>query len=498
MAERLNGMYAFAIWDSRTEKLVMIRDRMGIKPFYYYPTADGVLFGSEPKAILAKRVVDADGLREVLSLFKTPGQVVWAGMHEVMPGTVLTFDRNGRRTHRYWQLETREHLDDQQATIGRVRELLDDTVARQLVADVPRCILLSGGLDSSVLTGLAARQLREQGEELRTFSVDFVGHEANFHADELHATPDGPYIRDMADHVGSRHATILLDNATLSDQDIRRRVITARDVPAGIGETDISLYLLFKAIREHSTVALSGESADEIFGGYLWFHHPEVQKADTFPWIAWIVSLLATLPGPPPEPTDNVELRSALDIDGYIKDRYADAVAEVTPLPDESEHERRMRVICYLHLTRFLPMLLDRKDRLSMAVGLEVRVPFCDHRLIEYVYNTPWSLKTYDGREKSLLRGAAGDVLPKSVAERVKSPYPSPQSSQYVTTLQEQARELVADRDHPLFTLTNWDTLAKVVKRDPADIDGGGQFILERNLDLAAWLDICRPELRVS
>jgi asparagine synthase (glutamine-hydrolysing) len=499
VAERLNGMYAFAIWDARTEQLVMIRDRMGIKPFYYYPTADGVLFGSEPKAILANpvahRVVDLDGLREVFSFSKTPGNAVWAGMHEVIPGTVITVDRNGLREHAYWTLHSTPHTDSQDQTVAHVRELLDDIVRRQLVADVPRCVLLSGGLDSSTLTALAAGQLGEQGETVRSFAVDFVGQTENFTADDMRPTQDTPYVHDVAEYVASQHNDIVLDHTALADPEVRRTVIAARDMPTGLGDMDASLYLLFKAIRQHSTVALSGESADEVFGGYRWFHQPEVQRADMFPWMAAIESS-----APNNQPGQMIEpgLLSAMDLPGFVRDSYSAAVAEVEPLAGEDELERRMRVICYLHLTRFVRLLLDRKDRMSMAVGLEVRVPFCDHRLVEYVYNSPWSLKTYDGREKSLLRGAARDVLPKSVAERVKSPYPSTQDPRYPVALQQQAKELLTETDSPVFALVARDWLVDAVGVDAAQLTFGTRHGLERALNLATWLDIYRPEVRTS
>ena len=500
MAERLNGMYALAIWDSRTEKLVMIRDRMGIKPFFYYPTADGVLFGSEPKAILAnslaERIVDLDGLRELFTFSKTPGHAIWSRMYEVEPGTVVTFDHNGLHTSVYWRLETKEHADDQQTTVSHVRELLDDIVARQLVADVPRCVLLSGGLDSSVLTALAAKQLGERGETVRSFSVDFAGQAENFTADDLRPTNDSPFVHDVAEHVHSRHQDVVLDSDELSDPAVRRIVVRANDIPAGRGDIDASLYLLFKAIRAQSTVALSGESADEVFGGYRWFHLPEVQQADTFPWAAAFTT--ARLGARRPQLL-NPDLAEKLDTENYLADQYTSAVAEVTPLPGESEHERRMRVICYLHLTRFVRMLLDRKDRMSMAVGLEVRVPFCDHRLVEYVYNTPWSLKTYDGREKSLLRGATKDVLPQSVVERVKSPYPSTQDPKYPSMLQTQAKDLLlAGADGPVFDVINRDWLRGIVQADPSAMDFQSRLAVERSLDLAAWFDIYNPEVRTS
>ena len=496
LAERLNGMYAFAIWDSREDQLVMVRDRMGIKPFYYYETPDGVLFGSEPKAILAnpaaEHTVTLDGLRELFAFIKTPGHAMWEGMHEVEPGTIVTVSSSGLRTTRYWTLQARAHPDGQATSVAHVRELLEDIVRRQLVSDVPRCTLLSGGLDSSAMTAVAARQLAETGQTVRSFAVDFVGQTENFVADELRSTPDTPYVHDVAEESGTEHQDIVLSSDKLADPEVRSKVIRARDIPMGIGDMDASLYLLFKSIREHSTVALSGESADEVFGGYQQFFDPEAQSARTFPWLVRFArhfgsdnSILA--PG----------LTEALDLPRYIQDAYDTSVARIGRLDGESDFEWRMRKMCYLHLTHFVRILLDRKDRISMAVGLEVRVPYCDHRLVEYVYNAPWSLKTYDGREKSLLRGAARDVLPQSVVDRVKSPYPSTQDPGYTVKLQNNAREYLSSPGHPVFDIVNRDWLARAVAAE-AQITQASRQGLERALDLALWLDMYKPTLKLS
>jgi asparagine synthase (glutamine-hydrolysing) len=374
-----------------------------------------------------------------------------------------------------------------------VRELLDDIVRRQLVADVPRCVLLSGGLDSSTITALSAAELAEQGEQVRTFAVDFVGQTEHFKADELRPTPDTPYVHDVAEHVGSDHADIVLDYKTLADPEVRRAVLIAHDLPLGMGDMETSLYLLCKAIRERSTVALSGESADEIFGGYRQFHDPVAQRAHTFPWL---VPTMA--PFGDGYAMLNDDVRSTLDLAGYRHAQYESAIAEVDHLESESYLDYRMRISSYLHLTRFLRLLLDRKDRMSMAVGLEVRVPFCDHRLVEYVYNAPWSLKTYDGREKSLLRGAARDLLPASVAQRVKSPYPSTQDPHYVGAIQEQVKDLLGHRDHDVFSLVNPNRVSDAVRQEPAAISPTARHGLEQTLDLAAWLDIYRPRITMS
>jgi asparagine synthase (glutamine-hydrolysing) len=491
LADRLNGMYAFAIWDGRDDRLVMVRDRMGIKPFYYYETLDGVLFGSEPKAILANAGVEPtvtlDGVRELFAFVKTPGHAVWDGMREVEPGTVVTVDRNGVHPKRYWALETREHTDDRDTTVAHVRELLDDIVARQLVSDVPRCVLLSGGLDSSALTAIAARQLDER---VRSFAVDFVGHAENFVPDEVRSTPDGPYVHDVAELAGTDHQDIVLSSDQLADPEVRAKVIRARDLPNGLGDMDASLYLLFKAIRGHSTVALSGESADEVFGGYQQFFDPEARRAATFPWLV----RFARHRGERGQILNPALLRN-LRLEEYVRDAYRTSLSTVETLPGESALESRMREICYLHLTHFVRILLDRKDRASMAVGLEVRVPFCDHRLVEYVYNTPWSLKTFDGREKSLLRAATADVLPTSVVERVKSPYPSTQDPEYARRLREHVRGYLST-DHPVFDIVDRDWVSRVAKAKQTD--RAVRFGLERTLDIALWLDMYKPVLKLS
>ncbi|RAJ59930.1 asparagine synthase (glutamine-hydrolysing) [Streptomyces sp. Amel2xB2] len=494
LAQKLNGMYAFAIWDSRTEKLVMIRDRMGIKPFYYYETDDGVLFGSEPKAILANSlapaVVGADGLREVFTFAKTPGHAIWEGMRELQPGDVAVLDRNGLREYAYWRLTADEHTDSEQETVAHVRDLLEDIIARQLVADVPRCSLLSGGLDSSAMTALAAKQLGEQGESVRSFAVDFPDQEQHFQPIDVAPTQDTPYVHAVQKHVHSDHSDIVLDGAALSDPAVRRAAVGARDLPVGLGDRDNSLYLLFKAVREHSTVALSGESADEVFGGYPWFHD-ERREADIFPWMGGggiRLDFSASL---------SPDVAGRLQVDTYLKDGYATAVSK-TPLKDgETGLEKRMRQVCYLHLTRMVQTLLDRKDRMSMAVGLEVRVPFCDHRLVQYVFNTPWSLKTFDGREKSILREATRDLLPTSVAERKKSGYPGSFDPSYLAAIQSQTAELLSS-GHPMLELIQQAPLREAAHAPGPEVGTHQRMGLERALDLATWYDLYKPEIKLD
>jgi asparagine synthase (glutamine-hydrolysing) len=320
--------------------------------------------------------------------------------------------------------------------------------------------------------------------------VDFAGQADNFTPGELRPSWDTPYARDVSKHVGSEHTEIVLDSDALADPEIRRKVITARDLPAGFGDLDASLYLLFKAIRSHSTVALSGESSDEIFGGYPQFHDPVMQRTDDFPWLA----NLGQMKGDPAQMYTE-PVCAALDLETYKRQRYTEAVTEVARVDGEDDFTHRMRVMSYLHLTRFMRMLLDRKDRMSMAVGLEVRVPFCDHRLVEYVYNTPWSLKTFDGREKSLLRGATRDLLPESVVQRVKAPYPSTADPRYGAQIQRQAKDLLVSNNDALFDLIERSTLEELTSLDPETLPIGARYHMEQALDVAAWIDLYEPEI---
>jgi asparagine synthase (glutamine-hydrolysing) len=503
--ERLNGMYAFALWDAPRQRLLLVRDRMGIKPLFYAPLKNGVLFGSEPKAIHAHPevgpVVDLDGLRELMSFVKTPGHGVYRGVNEVRPGHIVVVDRSGISSRRYWSLGTTEHRDDLPTTVRTIRELLEDIVTRQLIADVPLCSLLSGGLDSSAITALAAVALRQAGAgSLHSFAVDFVGQTERFQPDALRDTPDAPYVHEVAKHTGADHSDIMLDNQALVDPIYRHAGVAACDSFFGSHDMFTSLYLLFRAVRQHSTVALSGESADEVFGGYRWFHDPLAVAANTFPWLGFARRTPSSGRSGDGDSADQrealfaPEILRALDLENYRRESYRDALATVEQLPSDDATERRMREICHLHLTRFVQILLDRKDRLSMANGLEVRVPFCDHRLVEYVYNTPWSMKTFDGREKSLLRAAVADLLPQSVVERRKSPYPSTQDPAYHGALRRMLIEVLSERTSPVLSLLRPERVDEILKATrrasstSAPAFGGSRAGEELILGLNQWL----------
>lgn len=500
-AERLEGIFAFAIWDVRRGELVLVRDRLGVKPLFYTRLEQGVLFGSEPKALLAhpavRPVVTTEGLRELFSVAKQPGRAVFRDMRELLPGRTLTVGRDGVRERAYWTLTARPHTDDLRETVGTVRDLLHDIVLRELVADVPLCTALSGGLDSSTVTAIAANwRWKLDGERMRTFVTTFRDYVETFRKDDVRFSPDEPYAVEVARHLSSDHVNIRLTPADLMDTRTRQRVLLAQDAPSTLGDMDTSNYLTAREIKTHSTVALVGEVADEIFGGYNWMFKPECVAADTFPWVV-NEGLHPSNRGGQGRGLFGVGFLDKLDMAGHYADTYREAITEVPHQDGESPEESRMRTVGYLTLTRWLPMLLDRGDRLSMANGLELRVPYADHRLVEYLYNTPWALKTFDGREKSILRAVARDLLPASVLERKKSPWPVTQDPAYTRMLHAELAAVIADDSSPVLPYLDLDAVRHTLANPGAAHDWPSRMHLEMALQFNTWLRHYNVELAI-
>lgn len=489
---KLAGMFSIAIWDGRTEQLLLVRDRLGIKPLYYFALDRGLLFASEPKAILChpdvEAAVDAEGLRQLFGLVRTPGCAIFSGMHEVKPGHLLQLDSTGLRERCYWQLHAKEHRDDAEATVAMTRSLLAEIVTEQMESDVPLCTLLSGGLDSSVLTALAQSDRQARGlDTLRSFSVDFgIGPEA-FVPDAMRTTPDEPYVRQVVRHVGCTHQSISVSSHEMFSERARRAALRARDLPT-LGEIDLSLLLLCTAVRRHSTVAISGEGADELFGGYRWFHDPRIAGKPMFPWIAMTRELGRYSMFEP----GGIEL----NVIEHQADMYSAAMSRVPRLAGEAPDEQRMRELTHLHLTHFLPTPLERKDRMSMSVALEIRVPYTDHRLVEYVFNVPWRLKQLHGQEKGLLRAAARQLLPATIVDRPKTPFPGIQDPAYHACISTEVKQMLAENSSPVLELIRRSTI-RTLASAPANGAPVIRMGLERILSMHEWLTTYQVALRV-
>jgi asparagine synthase (glutamine-hydrolysing) len=461
--ERLNGMFAYGYWDARAQELTLVRDRLGVKPLYWSHAPGRVLFGSEPKAVLANprfpAELDASGIAELFALATgpTPGHGVYRGLQQVRPGHRVIFTRAGAREERWWSLTSDEHTDDEETTVARVRQLIAEAVGRQMESDVPLGFLLSGGVDSSAIVALA-REVNGHGAP-DTYSVAFPPGEGPERQGDWIRSEDAPYIDAVVRHVGSEHREVVVPGSELlAHRDIG---LDARDHP-GWGEPDTSLFLLFRGVRDDVTVALSGEVADEVFGGYVFFHDDRTGPVTEFPWL--------TAQSTSPTTLLRADVAAEVRPDTYARDRLQEALDEVPDLPGESPQDARARALSYLAFTRWLPAVLERKDRMSMATGLEARVPFADHHLVEYVWNVPWSLKTINNEPKGLLRKAVGDTLPHAVLRRPKSGYPATTAPSYAAELHRRVEELTT-RDARVFELVDRDAVLRHL-RDGTRIPG--------------------------
>ena len=448
---RLEGIYAFVIWDGVRNQFFACRDRFGVKPFFYALADDGALvFGSELKALfrypgLTPRV-DAAGWCEVLGIgpARTSGCGVFSGVKELEPAHSMTISRGGIRKRRYWSLESRPHTDDYEDTVLRVRELVTGAITRQLVSDVPLCTFLSGGLDSSVISAVAARDYQRRGlPALETYSFDYTDNAKYFTPSSFQPDADQPWVERMTEAFHTRHTVLtcpIPDLCALLDD-----AVAAKDLP-GMADVDSSLLYFCRRVAERHVVALSGECADEVFGGYPWFERSEMRHADTFPWCRDLDARREVF---------DAGLWKRLGVSDYVDYRYRASVAQTPRLEGEDPENARRREVAWLNLNWFMTTLLDRKDRMSMASGLEVRVPFCDHHLVEYVWNIPWSMKAMNGRRKQVLRDAAEGLLPEDVRTRPKSPYPKTHNPLYEELVRARLAAILDDPAAPLHALVN-------------------------------------------
>ncbi len=451
----LNGIFAFAVWEKNAKRLFLARDRMGVKPLFYCIRDTSMVFASEMKSLFKHPDIDAKiDKRSVAELMligpgRTPGYAVFKGVEELKRGHFAYFDRDGFKSECYWDVSAKKHTDSKDQTIEKVRFLVKDAIEGQLVSDVPVGTFLSGGLDSSIISSVAARYMKKRGERLNTFSVTYRDNDKYFKKSKFQPNSDETYIDIMQKYLDSDHHLVTIDTPELANA--LKSAVDARDLP-GMADVDSSLLLFCKEIKKHVTVALSGECADEIFGGYPWYRDEKIRSAYGFPW-AQSTSYRSEF--------INKDIK--IDAMEYVNSLY-DEYVDLTPrYSGDDATEKRMKEMVYLNMNWFMQTLLDRKDRMSMYSGLEVRVPFCDYRIAEYMYNVPWELKDLFGREKGLLRAAAEGILPPEILYRKKSPYPKTHNPSYTAMVEKLLMEILEDKNAPLFKVADYDAVKSLI-----------------------------------
>ena len=464
-ADYLNGIFAFGIWDEYNQELFLCRDQLGIKPLFYSYIDGNLIFASEIKALLKHpyidSIVDRDGLIELISLgpARTLNGAIFKDIKEIPPAHYLLFNKRGINLNEYWKLETMEHEDDIDTTKKKVREMLVEIIENQLVSDVPVCTFLSGGLDSSVISSVAFDKFKKDGlGVLNTFSIDYKDNEKYFKKNLYEPNSDPEYVKRMVEFLGSNHHNIVLNNIDLAHA--LDDATKAADLP-GMADVDSSLYLFAKEVRKYATVALSGECADEVFGGYPWFTR-EYDSIEIFPWANSI------------EYRKNILKPSLKDlpIEEYVKQTCRDSINKIDKLPKESHDDRIIRELTYLNIKYQMLTLINRKDRMTMSNSLEERVPYADKRLVQYAFNFPKDIKLLHGREKGLLCEAVRGIVPDEIIDRKKSPYPKTHNPEYTREVSNMLKKILEDKSSPIHQIIDYDFVSNIV-------DTGGESFKE-------------------
>ena len=461
VVKHLNGIFSFAIWNSSKQELFMARDHFGVKPLFYTMQNNSFIFASEIKALFqypgVQKILDSQGISELFGIgpSHTPGTTIFNNIFELKPAHFAIYNKSGFSFKRYWKLQSEPHKENFDQTCNHLNFLLKDSITRQLVSDVPLCTFLSGGLDSSIITKYASDYCKENNlPPLSTYSIDYVDNDKNFVKNDFQPNSDNYYINLMVNTLHTNHHNIVIDTPELSDY--LYDAMIARDIP-GMADIDSSLLLFCKYVKPTSTVSLTGECADEIFGGYPWFFRDDALHSGTFPWSIAISERQKLL---------NPIISSKIDLKGYIDYRYHESIDQVEILDSDSLETAEKRKISYLTLNWFMQTLLDRSDRMAMYNGFELRVPFCDYRLAQYVWNIPWEIKALNGREKGLLRYVSRKILPDEIIDRKKSPYPKTHNPTYLAKVKLMLSNIMKTKNAPINNLLNRNYILEILNTD--------------------------------
>ncbi len=446
--EHLEGIYAFGVFNEITKNLFLGRDRLGVKPLYYTYKNGNFIFASSIKSILAsdivRPVITKQELANLLALGPSMplGDTPFQDIYELRPGHYLNF-HNHIRIKRYWNVKTEKCDDTFEEATNKVRFLVTDAIKRQLASDVGVSTLLSGGLDSSIITAIASKNTVGK---LRTYSIDYEFNEVNFQKNSFTVERDNKYINTMKAKFKTDHKAIVIDNNTLVEY--LDRTLALRDYP-GMIDIDASLLYLSEEIRKENKVVLSGECADEIFGGYPWFYREN--EDSVFPWINNIDERQKLL-----NPKLKINLQKAID------DEYKRTIKEL-PRKDQKDKDK---CLYYINMTHFMKTLLDRKDRMTMGATLEARVPFADTKIVEYLWNLPPNYKYKNGVEKYILKEAFKKVLPHKIINRKKNPYPKTHNPAFLEAVTNLLYERLENEDSILYKVFDINEIEKLLEDD--------------------------------
>ena len=445
-----NGIYSFVILNTDKDKLFFARDRLGVKPLYFSKVQDFV-FSTEIKAMFKHpNVIAKIGKEEICEIFglgpaHTLGKTFFKDIYEILPGHYATYENSVFEEFKYWDLETRNINDNIDEEIAKVKELVIDSLKREVKTDKKICSMLSGGIDSSILTYLAHNEIKD----LNTFSIDFEDNNVNFKGSFYQPTKDSDYITIMLEHFKTNHTNLYFNTSEILSN--LKEAMLARDMP-GMADVDSSILIFLKKIKEIGfDIALSGECSDEIFGGYPWYYKEHLTHSINFPFSRAISARTNIV---------NNAIVSKEFLQNYIQEAYNKTCSNIVYNSHDLK-ENMFRKTCYNTIKWFMNTLIERTDRMCVFSGLDVRIPYADYRIFEYVYNIPYKHKLglVNGNEipieKYILRKAFENELPKEIINRKKSPFPKTYDPLYTSALENLIKELINNSTSPLLEIIN-------------------------------------------
>lgn len=399
-ARMLNGAYAFCIWDSMRQQVFVCRDRFGIKPFFYSTVGNTFIFASEIKALFKypdlKAQIDSDGLCEIFtaSPVKTQNNTVFKNIYELKPAHTMIINRSGTFINCYWQLQYKEHNDSYDDTVEKTKEILYDSIKRNLVSDVPVATLLSSDLTSDFITEVAKTELQEHNQKLSTYSFNYVC--------------DGTNLNSLTG-ADTNHTNLLCEN-----EDSIKYLYDSmyyKDLPA-MCDCDSSLVYYFRQVKKNHTVLLSGIHSDYVFETNACFNENNTENAtDSLQYFDLI-------------PYKNIlkqSIANTLNLSEYSKRKHEEIIDQIPTFDCNSEYEQQKRN-SYISINYFAANALERLDRMASASGLDIRFPVFDYRLTEYIFNTPGTIKGKDNTSHNILNQLSEIILPKDSLIYKKSP----------------------------------------------------------------------------
>lgn len=440
--ELFNGAFSLIIYDE--DKLFIARDQLGIYPLYYSIKDDTVIVANEIKYILKylnEAIIDQEGIKELLALgpSMTPGHTIYKNIFSLRPGYFMYVDHNIIQKC-YWKVHDEQFNDTFEQSAYKIKKILIQNIQSQLENPSQVSSMLSGGLDSSIITAITQQYI----QELSTYSVTYEDQEKYFQAYDYQKTMDDDYIQEMVDCYHTNHHSIILNQKDLITH--LKTALIARDMP-GMADVDSSFLLFAQHISQNHTIALSGEGADEIFGGYPWFYKSDLYNQPYFPWMRDLNQKFDLF---------NNQIKQ-YNLKEYIIEKYENTLNEINT-------KNKKKQLMYLNIQWFLQTLLTRAYSQANVYSLTLRLPFLSTQLIQYLYNMPYEYMFYNNEEKGILRYAFQDFLPDSIIHRKKNPYPKTHSPVYTDLIYAKLKESLNDSSNILYAFFDKNKLIAFVE----------------------------------